>query len=242
MKLPSIIVPHYNTPDQLEICIKLIRYYTPQPYELIVVDNGSKESDFGFLNAYPDIILIRRVQDKIGMEAHGEALDVGIEKAKGFYIVTLHSDSFVIHKDWLAFLIGGLEKGDYDIFGPYTHKLYPLSRMKRLKRLLGKKEELSMIRPLFSIYRAAIFREKKFSAAYDVGELSVPFVESGKAAILQQEEACRYVYHLGGTTKLENLRHRKKASEKKERQYKKFLQMREVQQALNAQERILRLE
>ena len=236
MNFASIIIPHYRTPRQLRMCIKLIRHYTVKPYELIIVDNGSEERDIQFLQNYPDIILIRRLQKEMDMIAHGEALDVGIERAKGSYVVTLHSDSFVIHRDWLTLLIRRLEKNGYDIYGPSTHRLYPVGWYERLKSLYVSKDKPHMIRPLFSIYRADIFVKDRFSDHQDVGGLSIPYVEAGRAGFLAREEACRYVFHIGGTTRLTNLQHRKKAQRKKDHQFKEFLGKEEVRRVLNAKD------
>jgi glycosyltransferase involved in cell wall biosynthesis len=39
----SIIIPSYNGLELLKECIEAIRKYTPEKYEIIVVDNGSED-------------------------------------------------------------------------------------------------------------------------------------------------------------------------------------------------------
>jgi hypothetical protein len=56
-----------------------------------------------------------------------------------------------------------------------------------------------------------------------VGGISVPFLAQGKAFVIPRHEASTYVFHLGGTTRLSNLKHRHKALCKKNRQFARFL-------------------
>ena len=224
----SIIVPHYRTPKHLRLCLGLVQHYTPEPHELIVVDNGSEAGEIEFVQEIQNTILVRRKQASMDMIAHAQALDAGVERASGRYVVALHSDSFVICLGWLSFLIDRLENGQWSIVGPDTHKLYPMSPTEKVAALLRRKRETRMMRPLFAAYRAEVLRTHKFVHYEDVGELSVPYVRSGKADFIPRLEAAKYVFHLGGTTRLELLHHRRKAQREKTRRFRKFLERPEV--------------
>jgi hypothetical protein len=168
------------------------------------------------------------------MLAHAEALDAGIAVARGARIVTLHSDCYVFDPGWLDFLLGRADEGRYDIVGTQTHKLYPPSTWERLKERFGRPPRPRVVRPLFALYRAEVFRDRKFAFFGDVGWLSVPYLETGRAAIIAREDACRYAFHLGGTTRIENLgRHRPTARRRKERALRAFLERPEVRAALS---------
>ena len=43
--LTSIIILAHNQWDQTELCLKSIERHTPEPHEIIMVDNGSRARD-----------------------------------------------------------------------------------------------------------------------------------------------------------------------------------------------------
>jgi GT2 family glycosyltransferase len=226
----SIVIPHYRTPEHLAVAIRCIRRFTARPHELIVVDNGTEERLLAPFAADPGLVLVRREQRPIArrameMLAHAEALDAGIARASGRVLVLMHSDSYVIREDWLDHLLSRLEAAPgLAIVGPETHKLYPPGFFERLRARFRRPPHPRVIRPLYAAYRAEIFRDRKFAFFGDVGWLSVPYLETGRAAIIPREEAARFVFHLGGTTRIANLPdHRPTARRRKERRFQAFL-------------------
>jgi glycosyltransferase involved in cell wall biosynthesis len=235
----SIVIPHYRTPAHLDVCLRCLRHHTRAPAEVIVVDNGTEESALAPLLADRGLVLVRREQRPIArqameMLAHAEALDAGIERARGAVIVAMHSDAYVIDAGWLDFILGRLERERLEIVGPETHKLYPAGAWERFTARWRRPPHPRMIRPLFAAYRREVFRDRRFALFGDVGWLSVPFLETGRAAIVPREEAARFVFHQGGTTRIANLGHRPTAARRKERRYRAFLARPEVRAALGA--------
>ena len=52
----SIIILSYNTLDLLQLCIKSIREYTEEgTYEIVVIENGSKDGSAEWLKEQDDI-------------------------------------------------------------------------------------------------------------------------------------------------------------------------------------------
>jgi glycosyltransferase involved in cell wall biosynthesis len=230
----SIVIPHYRTPDQLDLCLRCIDHYTDEPHETLVVDNGSGEETLARLRQRAGITLLERAQDpsKLDQDAHKAALDLGIAHAHGRFVVTLHSDTFVLRKGWLRFLISRLEDGDLAAFGPTSHRLYPTPAWRRLLRLDREKAEAAWIRPVFTIYRAEIFEKLHFVDFDDVGTLTAPLVAEGRVGFLSRREAAVWAFHMGGTTRLETLRHRRKAKRRKDRQFRHFLARPEIRRVL----------
>lgn len=95
MKL-SIIVPVYNADKYLEKCLDSLVNQTMDDYEVILVNDGSKDSSQSiidsYVNQYPE--LIRTVTVENG--GQGRARNIGIDMARGAYIGFVDSD------DWVA--------------------------------------------------------------------------------------------------------------------------------------------
>jgi len=92
--LISIIIPVYNAEKYLEKCIESILVQTYKEYELILVDDGSKDNSGKICDAYAEKDgRIRVIHKKnAGVSA---ARNTGIENAKGEFIAFVDSD------DWL---------------------------------------------------------------------------------------------------------------------------------------------
>ena len=102
----TIVIPHYQTLDLIKLCLRSIRKHTPQPYQVIVVDNGSKDASLEYLHSVKWINLIQRNGEikKMGSWAHGSALDIGLETTETEFFLALHSDVIVKDGSWLDIL------------------------------------------------------------------------------------------------------------------------------------------
>lgn len=104
--LVSIIVPHYQTPELVKLCLRSIRRFTlDTPFEVIVVDNESKDgASLEYLRSVAWIKLIeRRGPMATASAAHREAVEVGIDAAQAPYLLTIHTDTIPIREDWLSY-------------------------------------------------------------------------------------------------------------------------------------------
>lgn len=90
----SIIIVNYNTFNYTKECIESIFRYPPKvSFEIILVDNGSKdENPDKFLDLFPDIKLIKSTEN-LGF-AKGNNL--GIVHSIGDYLLLLNSDTELI--------------------------------------------------------------------------------------------------------------------------------------------------
>ena len=88
----SIIIPNYNTKELLVRCLDSISQSLINvhfSYEVIVIDNASKDDSKVILNKkYPQVIKILN-KENIG---YGKANNQGVHKAMGTYILLLNSD------------------------------------------------------------------------------------------------------------------------------------------------------
>lgn len=118
MKL-SIILPVYNVEEYLEECLDSLINQNYQNYEIIAVNDGSKDNSLKILKnyqkKYPHLV---KVYDK---ENGGvsTARNYGIENAKGEYLFFVDSDDCILPNS-LKKLGDHLEE-DYDVIAfPYT--------------------------------------------------------------------------------------------------------------------------
>ena len=90
----SIIVPVYNVEEYIDKCLKSIYNQTYKDFEVIVVNDGTKDSSMEYVKKY-DATIIN--QENKGLSA---ARNKGASKAKGEYIIFIDSDDY-IEKDLL---------------------------------------------------------------------------------------------------------------------------------------------
>ena len=109
----SIIMPVYNSAEFLPQCLDSITHQSFKQFELICVDDGSKDASLEILREFSH-------HDKrmlILTQSHqyaGVARNLGLEYASGKYVLFLDSDDFFDH-DFLKKIYAQIEKFDSDI-------------------------------------------------------------------------------------------------------------------------------
>lgn len=107
----SIIVPVYNTENQIRYCLDSIINQTYKNLEIIVVDDGTKDNAGKIAEEYKEkdnrIKVIH--QENQGL---GAARNTGLNAVTGDYIAFVDSDDVLIH-DFYEYLMKLLEEGDY---------------------------------------------------------------------------------------------------------------------------------
>jgi FkbM family methyltransferase len=101
--LTSIVVVTHNELPYTRQCLESLRNFTDEPYELIVVDNGSTDETRAYLQTLPDVKLITN-SDNRGFPA---AANQGIQAAAGRQVLLLNNDCLVT-TGWLARLLRAL--------------------------------------------------------------------------------------------------------------------------------------
>lgn len=122
----SIIVPVYNVQDYLEHCVKSVLDQTFTDFELILVDDGSKDNSGklcdGFASEDDRIIVIH--QENQGLSG---ARNSGLAKANGRYVLFLDSDDFYPQTTLLEDIYRNSENKEVICFNyaRYTKALQP---------------------------------------------------------------------------------------------------------------------
>ena len=112
--LVSIIILNYNAGKLLIDCINSILKTNYDNYEIIVVDNASKDgSHLKCIEKFPKISLIEN-NENLG---YCEGNNVGIRKAKGDYIIILNPDTLV-DPNWIKELVFAYQKYGEGLYQP----------------------------------------------------------------------------------------------------------------------------
>ena len=92
----------------VRLCLLCLRRFTPEPHEVIVIDNGSGDHpSLDYLRQVDWIRLLVREPSEIDPDpnrAHRDALQLGLEAASSPYILSLHTDAFVLREGWLSWM------------------------------------------------------------------------------------------------------------------------------------------
>ncbi len=109
----SIIVPVYNASKTLNRCVDSILKQDFRDYELILVDDGSKDESAKIASAYAQAdARIRLIQKKNG--GVSSARNRGLAEAKGLYILFVDSDDW-LPMEALKLLVREIEQKDTDL-------------------------------------------------------------------------------------------------------------------------------
>ncbi len=133
-KQVTILVPNYKTPEITKICMRLIRRYTNfNLAEVIVIDNNSNDASLDYLKSLKWVTLIERKpeSDDTGPLSHSRALDLALSQVKTPYVLSIHTDTFIKHIDWLDVLIEPMKK-DPTLAGVSSWKLESKTAIQKL--------------------------------------------------------------------------------------------------------------
>lgn len=120
----SVIVITYNNLDLTQKCISSIQKNLPQgSYELIVIDNCSKDGTQDFLKnlsvSYENITIILNNQNRGFAAANNQGLKI----AKGKYLVLLNNDTYITSDSFLRMANHLRNNPNIGLIGPVTNNI-----------------------------------------------------------------------------------------------------------------------
>ncbi|MFC5528505.1 glycosyltransferase family 2 protein [Cohnella yongneupensis] len=114
----SIVIPTYNQAALVQQCIETIKWNTPEPYEIIVVDNASTDGTAAYLQKVCGEVRSRVLDKNYGFSG---AINVGLMMAKGRTIVLLNNDT-IVTANWLTNMLRCLNSDErIGMVGPITN-------------------------------------------------------------------------------------------------------------------------
>lgn len=102
----AIIVPHYNRPEYLSMCMQSIHVCSHlNNYEVIVVDNGSDQETQDYLDLLQKegVKVIRNKENLFWSAACNQGVAVADVNSK--YFLFMHADTVVLNPSWLDLLV-----------------------------------------------------------------------------------------------------------------------------------------
>ena len=255
----TICIPNYKTLDFTKLCLRSIRKFTKYSYEVIVVDNDSRDESLEYLKGLKWIRLVeQRGGDELtGSYAEATALDLGLQMCGSEFFVVMHSDTFVKRDDWLAELIDYFGSNEsVSCVGSDKIELTPRWRIllkkvtdfKAFKRRILREPEARGIfryhnRTICCIYRTDVLRRENLSFLMGKEEgltagqkLYFELVDRGyKTVELPPSIMGQFVYHLAHATQVVNpqeFKLAKKATRKCDRTIDKVLSLEIMQDIL----------
>lgn len=110
----SVIIPIYNTEKELPRCVDSVLAQTFQDFELVLVDDGSKDGSGAICDAYaakdPRVVCMHQVN-----AGCSEARNAGVRIAKGEYLLFLDSDDMWDDASALADIREIIQKDDPEV-------------------------------------------------------------------------------------------------------------------------------
>jgi len=128
----SIIIPTHNRLETLKVCLERVFSYTNRSdKEIIVVPNGCTDGTLEYLQSLGERIVLKNIVEAVGQVI---PVNVGVEVAKGEFIVLLDDDSHLYPQEidkWVKMLnapfssdkvgISGIFIANYPVWGAAMH-------------------------------------------------------------------------------------------------------------------------
>lgn len=176
----SVVIPVYNSESRLDICIESIIRQTYTDWELILVDDGSKDNSLNICKKYSEKDNRVKVisQKNAGVSS---ARNTGIEHCSGDYICFVDSDD-EIEPNMLSILMNTLSKTNAELVICGYTKTGKVSKEYTLNsKVLNGHESIvrfvcenytnwSVNVPWGKLYRKTLIRGVNFNPTYTLGE------------------------------------------------------------------------
>ena len=110
----SVIVPVYNTEQYLPRCIDSILAQTFTDFELLLIDDGSKDNSGKICDEYA----VKDSRVRVFHKENGgvsSARNLGLDNAEGDYLILIDADDYWLNLDTLEILINSAKETNTDI-------------------------------------------------------------------------------------------------------------------------------
>jgi GT2 family glycosyltransferase len=101
----SILIVNWNGLEHLPTCLGSLETQTFTNFEVILVDNGSRDGSSEFVRAHYPWVRLVELEENTGFASGNNR---GLERARGEYLVTLNNDTRA-EPEWLEVLVGTSE-------------------------------------------------------------------------------------------------------------------------------------
>jgi len=100
----SVVIPVKNEEKRISACLEGILSQVVPVYEIIVIDSGSSDSTQAIASSYPSVRVIGIQPEQFN---HGDTRNLGVELARGEYILFTVGDAWAFDEQWTKNLLAG---------------------------------------------------------------------------------------------------------------------------------------
>jgi len=119
----SIVILTFNQLEYTKKCIKSLQKHTPEPHEIIFVDNGSTDGTVKWLKAQMQENKNYKLIENEQNLGFAKGCNQGVAASQGEFILLLNND-VVVAEGWLSGLLDALKHApDAGIVGPMTNNI-----------------------------------------------------------------------------------------------------------------------
>ncbi|UJF32074.1 glycosyltransferase family 2 protein [Paenibacillus hexagrammi] len=113
-----IIVTTNDQREHLQNCIESIYQYTPEPFEIIIIDNASTDDTESYLKSLTGKIRFKVFKSNLGFAG---GTNQGLRMARGTTLLFLNNDT-IVTKNWLSNMLACLHSNEkFGLVGPTTN-------------------------------------------------------------------------------------------------------------------------
>lgn len=178
----SVLVPIYNVENYLEQCLDSLIDQTFSDFEVICINDGSKDGSRAIIQKYLDKDRRFKVIDKEN-SGYGISMNMGLDAASGKYVAILESDDFY-EPDCLEKLVGAAEANDAQVVKASFWLYWSNTEKKELFKIIDDQEAGRTMAPLDD--KAIFFRKPSiWSALYNrefLNQNQIRFLETPGAS------------------------------------------------------------
>lgn len=121
--LTSIVILTFNQLEFTKECLKSIQRHTPEPHEMIFVDNGSTDGTVPWLKSQAGGAGTIRIIENGSNLGFATGCNQGIEASRGEFIMLLNND-VIVTEGWLGGMLHCLHRdSSIGIVGPMTNNI-----------------------------------------------------------------------------------------------------------------------
>ena len=166
----SIIIPVYNAAANIDKCVKSILKQSYKGFELILINDGSKDNSLEIIRKYEKKYKNVRVIDKPN-EGVSKTRNLGIKEAAGKYVMFIDNDDY-IDEDYVETLLNAIKREKVDcVYSGYRRENSKGEEISCRRLVDTKWSKYILSAPWAKIYKRKYLLDNKIKfLPYGIGE------------------------------------------------------------------------
>ena len=157
--LYSIIVPVYNRPDEVKELLESLSAQTVKPFELVIIEDGSKERCDHLLDHYRSFFAIHYYYKE--NSGRSETRNYGMERANGDYMLFFDSD-VILPPEYFEKLEAAMAEEYCDCFGgpdAADESFSDMQNLQAISAMVRARVRFRAVMPIVSLSESSLLTE-----------------------------------------------------------------------------------